>query len=283
MMETNTKETHTQAFFHAADGSNIFYQSWLPVTQAHAVLAICPGLGDHSGRYSYLATYFVGKGYAVYALDTRGHGRSDGKRGYVSKWDDYRQDLREFIQNIKRQHPSLQIFLMGHSLGGLMVLDCVLHYPENLQGVITSAPALISTAISPGKLMLARFLSGILPGLQIKAGLDAEGISSQPEEVQRYKQDPLVHDWGTPRLSTEAAAAQQRCLQMAPGLKPPILMVHGDADRLMPVESSRKFFDLISHSDKQLTIYPGVYHESHNDFRREQYFADLETWIQNHC
>jgi alpha-beta hydrolase superfamily lysophospholipase len=265
--------------FTGYGGVPIYYSYWSAEGKPQAVLIIVHGLGEHSGRYQYLVDALVPEQISVYAFDLRGHGRSGGKRGVLRDWREFRQDLDTLLALVRGKEPGVPVFLMGHSLGGLIALDYVLEYSPEVKGVITSSPALVPTAVSKGKVLLAKILSRLLPDLQIKTGLDSSGISSQPEEVKRYQEDLQVHDWGTPRLGTEILAAQARTLASAERISVPLLIVHGEADSLTPVESSQDLFQRVATSQKKIITYPGSYHEIHNDFARAQEFEDLIAWI----
>lgn len=275
---------HSESSFVGVGNTNIYYQYWRPgsVKEPRAVLAINHGLGDHSGRYPYLVEDMVARGIAVYALDQRGHGRSEGQRGYINNWDELREDLHTFLGLVHQDEPDLPLFLLGHSLGGLVVLDYALVYPQGLQGVIASAPAVMQTAITPVKVLLAKSLSRLVPRFTLATGLDYKGISRDPQVVAQYQQDPLVHEVGTTRMGAEAFAAQDRALAGAGSFEPPLLLIHGDADRLVPVLGSQTFYERVAHADKKIIIYPGGYHEAHNDEHRQQYFEDLSEWIEAH-
>lgn len=273
-----------ESFFNGVDGGQMFYQYWRPDggAGARAAIAVCHGLGEHGGRYQYLAEAMVARQFCVYALDHRGHGRSEGQRGHVDRWEVLREDLHTFVGIVRQQEPGQPLFLFGHSLGGLIALDYALAHPRGLQGVIASAPAVLQTAISPVKVSLAKMLSRLTPTLSMQTGLDPAGISRDPVEVQHYQQDPLVHDVGTTRLGAESFAAQDRTLAAAGNFNLPLLLVHGEDDFLIPVLASRSFYERAGSADKELILYPGGYHESHNDIHREQYFDDLAVWIENH-
>lgn len=278
---------HIESSFVGVGGRKIYFQYWrlesAGQVSPRALLAINHGLGDHGGRFPYLVDYMVARDIWVYALDHRGHGRSEGQRGHINNWNELREDLHTFLELVRQQTPDRPLFLLGHSLGGLMVLDYALVYPQGLQGVIVSAPAVMQTAISPFKVLLAKTLSRVAPSFSLATGLDYQGISRDPVEVQRYQQDPLVHEVGTVRLGAEAFAAQERTLAAAASFKPALLMVHGDADRLVPVRGSQTFYERVTQPDKRIIIYPGGYHEPHNDEHRQQYFDDLVAWIEEHC
>ena len=272
---------HDQGQFRGTGDIELTYQRWRPEGQASAVLAFVHGLGEHSGRYMNLVNHLVPLGYALVGYDLRGHGRSPGKRGHISAWSEYRDDLAAFLD-----HASLAdcpLFLMGHSLGGLIVLEYVLYHGDRpLAGVIGSGVSLTASGLSAFVLAMGRILSRILPALQIKTGLDPTTISRDPAVVRAYQEDPLVHGLGTPRLSTESLSAMERTLARAAEWQLPLLLLHGGADRLVPIAPTRSFFQQVTIADKQMIEYPGGYHEPHNDIHHPQVTADLERWLAQH-
>ncbi len=260
----------------------MYYQAWLPAGAPRGVLVLVHGLGEHGGRYPNLVERLVPAGFAVYAMDNRGHGRSGGQRGFVPAWDAFREDLRQFVALVKKEQPDGPLFLMGHSLGGLIALDYALHYPEGLRGVVASAPAVRNKGVSPLLMAAARVLSRIVPAMTIKTGLDATAISRNPDVVQAYRDDPLVHDLGTPRLANESEKAMAWVNAHAGEWNLPLLVLHGEADRLVPIEGSRAFFEAVPVKDKRFIAYPGGYHESHNDLHHPQATADVLAWLEAH-
>lgn len=271
---------HLEGSFRGSGNLDLFYQSWHPEGQPRAALALVHGFGEHSGRYPNVVNHFVPRGYAIYGLDHRGHGRSPGQRGHINAWSEYRDDVHAFMQLVTEREWPRPIFLWGHSLGGLIVLEYALHYPDNLRGVIASAPLLGQAGISPILIALARLLSRIAPTFSLSTGLDATTLSRDPAVVKAYTSDPLVHSLGTPRLSTEISAAQTWTLAHASEWRVPLLLFFGTADRLVPPENTRKFFDAITFPDKNKIEYEGAYHETHNDIIHAQVMADVEQWLQ---
>jgi alpha-beta hydrolase superfamily lysophospholipase len=232
-----------------------------------------------------VVNHLVPRGYVVYGFDLRGHGRSPGPRGYISSWADYRTDVKAFLGMIREQDTlsaGRPLFLMGHSMGGLIVLQYALHHPDGLRGVIASGPILGQVGVSPLLLTLSRILSRIWPRLALSTGLDASAISRDPAVVKAYGEDPLVHSVGTPRLGTELEAAMERTMQRAADWQLPLLILHGGADRLAPAELSRLFFETVNVADKTRIEYEGGYHEPHNDTIHQRVVADLEGWLADH-
>ncbi len=261
----------------------LYYQSWRPAASPRGTVAILHGFGEHSGRYLNVVNGLVPGGYAVYGFDLRGHGRSPGQRGYISDWSEFREDTRAFVNMLGRNDPSTPVFLMGHSLGGLIALDYALRSPDGLQGVVASSPLLAQPGISPILIALSRGLSRVLPRFSLNTGLDASRLSRNPQVVDAYRQDPLVHSLGTPRLGTEITATQQWSLAHAAEFKLPLLMILGSEDRLAPPQAGREFFRRVTIADKEMHEYADAYHECHNDIIYEQTIADLKHWLDAHC
>jgi alpha-beta hydrolase superfamily lysophospholipase len=254
----------------------------MPDTSPRAVLAVVHGYGEHSGRYMNMVRALVPHGYGLHAYDLRGHGRSPGRRGHVDRWGDYEDDTCLFLAQIQARSPGIPIFLYGHSLGGMIVLTYGLRRPEGLRGVIASAPALATPNISPFLLSVSRLFSRAWPTLSMPTGLDVQSISRDPEVVNAYRNDPLVRDIGSARLSTELAAAREWALAHASEFQLPLLMVQGGADRLIPPEMGQRFYDQVLLTDKEIKVYPDAYHEVHNDLCAQQVMLDMEHWLERH-
>jgi len=273
---------HNEGTFSGFGELELYYQHWRPEKEPKATLAVVHGFGEHSGRYGNVVDWFVPRGYAVYAFDLRGHGRSPGPRGYLNNWDELRGDVKSFLELVHEQEPDQAVFLLGHSMGGLIVLEYVLHHPEGLAGVIGSGPLLAQAGVSPFLIALSKVLSSILPRLTLDTNLDATAISRDPAVVEAYVNDPLVHSLATPRLSTELTRAFEWTQAHAAEMRIPCLIVHGSADQLVPPEGSRVFYENMTLSDKERQVYEGYYHEVFNDVGKERVLAAVETWVERH-
>ena len=271
---------HDESTFSGFGGLELYYQCWRPEGEPRVALAIVHGFGEHSGRYGNVVDWFVPKGYAVYAFDLRGHGRSPGPRGHVNEWAEFRRDVKAFLELVHEQEPGRAVFLLGHSMGGLIVLEYVLHHPEGLAGVIASGPVLAQAGVSPLLITLSKILSGILPRLTLDTKLDATAVSRDPAVVEAYVSDPLVHSLGTPRLGTELTRAVEWTQAHAVEMRVPCLIVHGSADLLAPPEGSRLFYENVTLADKERQVYEGYYHEVFNDVGKERVLAAVEVWIE---
>ena len=273
---------HLEGTFKGSDGMELYYQRWRPEGIPRASLAVVHGFGEHSGRYGNVVDWFVPRGYAVYAPDQRGYGRSPGGRGYVNAFAEYRHDVAAFLDLVRTAEAGRPLFLLGHSLGGLIVLDYALRDPSGLDGVIASGPSLGAAPVSPFLLLLSRALSRLWPQLTLETGLEVAALSRDQAVVEAYVNDPLVHNLGTPRLATEMAKAADRAQGRAADLALPCLILHGGADRLCDPKDSQAFFDRVTFADKVRHEYEGYYHEIFNDLDKEVVFADVEAWLDDH-
>ncbi len=274
---------HGEGAFPGVGGLELYYQTWLPEGSPLAILAIVHGFGEHSGRYGTVVNLLTSRGFAIYGFDHRGHGRSPGQRGHINAWDEYRGDVNAFLKTIQAQNPQEAIFLMGHSMGALIVLDYVLRRPEKLAGTIVSGTPIDPVGFAkPYLITLARLLSRIWPRCPIKIPFDAATISRDADVVAAYRQDSLVHCLATPRWGTESQKTIQWIRSRPQDLQMPILMIHGGSDPINTVAGCEDFFAKVTYPDKQLLVYPESYHEPHNDLDHKQVVEDLEKWLTKH-
>ncbi|MBA4395726.1 MAG: alpha/beta hydrolase, partial [Desulfobacca sp.] len=258
----------------------IYYQGWLPEGPVKAVLLVVHGLAEHSGRYQNPVNYFVPLGYAVYGIDHLGHGKSDGRRVYVDRFEDFTQTVKKILDMIRGWHPDQPIFLVGHSLGGLIAAYYLLDHQADLTGAILSGPAVkIPDNISPVVIFLGKIFSALVPKFGL-IGLEAEGISRDPAVVQAYQNDPQVYTGKTTaRLAAEMLKAMKRVSSEAVKIKLPILIIQGGADKLVDPAGARMLYDRVGSVDKKVIIYEGLYHEVFNEPERDKVLHDVENWL----
>ncbi|MBN2007137.1 MAG: lysophospholipase [Anaerolineae bacterium] len=270
--------------FSTHDGLQLFTQCWLPQRTPQANLVMVHGIGEHSGRYANFAEWFTPQGYAVYAFDHRGHGKSPGLKGHVAHWSDFREDVGAFLNHVKRQEADSPLFLIGHSMGGLIVLDYGLHGDvTGLKGVVASGPALGSAEkLSPIQRILIRILSPILPKVQLDNGLDVNGLARDPEVIRLYRQDPLVHPKITPCLASEMFQTADNCMRHAKDWPAnlPLFIVHGGADAICPPQASARFFADVTANNKLRREYEDYLHEVFNEIGREAVLQDVQDWLE---
>jgi len=267
-------------FFEGQEGYNLYYRGWLPRQHPRAVIFIAHGLAEHGGRYAATAAFLVEEGYYVYCHDHQGHGLSEGTRGYIRHFSTYAEDLASFIASQSSEYPGLPIFLLGHSIGGTIVIDYCLQNHGSVNGLILSAPALQQGAsIKTWQVALTRILSVIAP----KAGvdrLDSSTISRDRAVVDAYRNDELVY---TGKLSARLCSEILQTMQVLPpqtsGIRLPVLIMHGAEDRLVAPGGSRKAYDALGSTDKTLRVFPGLFHEIMNEPERHMVYKEIAEWI----
>ncbi len=274
---------HQEGTFPGVRGSGIYYQGWLPDGPVKAVLVIVHGLAEHSGRYLNLVNHFVPLGYAVYGLDHLGHGKSEGPRVYLDRFQDYTITLKAFLALIRGWQPDKAIFLVGHSLGGLIGACYLLDHQADLTGAVLSGPAIkIPDKITPAIIFIGKILSALMPRFGL-IGLETEGISRDPAVVQAYLGDPLVFTGKTTaRLAAEMLKAMQRVNAEAEKITLPILVIQGGDDRLVDPAGARVLFERVGSVDKKVIIYDGFYHEVFNEPEHDKVLRDVEMWLDGH-
>ncbi len=275
-----TAQAETTGTYAGARGTPLFRRAWRPPGTPRAVVATLHGLGDHSGLYPSLVEHLLSRGFAVHAPDLRGNGRSPGQRAYIASWETFREDLRRFLDVVRAEEGDPPLFLLGNSLGGLIVLEYSLHHPEGLRGVMAAAPPLGRLTVPAGLMLLGRVMSRVCPRLGLRTGLDLSGLARDPEVVRTVLADPLFHRWGTARLSTEVVAAIARVQAGAPRFPVPVLVLHGGGDRMVPPDGSRAFVARCGQPDRTLLEYPEAYHVLFEDLGRERALTDLSRWIE---
>lgn len=289
---------HEQGHRTIATGQCAYWQAWLPANPARAVVVVVHGIHEHSARYSHVGARLAAAGFAVYAADHRGHGRSDGRRANIERMTLILADLRSFVRFCAARHAGAPIFMVGHSLGGLIALhyaaaervaaegtvDLSTTEPGSaLHGLVVSGPAVTATAGSALARRLAGALSALVPNLGVATLDAAEKISRDPEVVRAYRQDPLVYLGKIKaRTGAEIMMAMQRLPALLPRLSIPLLLLHGTDDRICPLADSTMVHDAVSSPDRTLRHYPGLYHEVFNEPEREAILTDLVAWLNDH-
>ena len=259
----------------------LFAQAWLPDRNPEALVVISHGLAEHGGRYPELADDLVARGYAVYALDHRGHGRSSGPRANVGRFSYLVTDLGTCIGRAQRQHPGAPVFLLGHSMGGAVALAFALRDASLLTGLVLSAPTLAVGEVPPPlKLLTVRLLSVLAPSTGAWT-LQAGAISRDPQVVHAYERDPLVHRGPIPaRTIAELMQAMADFPAAMPGLRIPVLVQHGTGDRLVPLAAARPVYERLgTPKSRTVRLYEGLFHEVYNEPERGKVIADLVAWL----
>ena len=271
-----------EARFVVGARRSLFRRSWLPA-EPDRLIVLTHGLGEHSGRYEDFGAWFAARGAAVHAYDLAGHGRSDGRRGHIQRFEDFLNDLATFLETARSDHGSLPCAIVGHSMGGLIVAAFARERDPDVDCVVTSGPLLtLPSGLSDAKVLLARMLSRVWPTFTSDAGIAPGALSRDPDVGKKYLADPLVHSKVTASLGVALSEGIERTAGGGAGLRIPILMLHGGDDVLCAPSGSETFFAGVStkQGDLQsaLQIYPELRHEIFNEPERERVFQDILTW-----
>lgn len=274
---------HQEGYLKGVRDTDIFYQYWLPEGEPKATLLVVHGVREHSGRYMNVVNHLVPSGYGVYGIDHIGHGKSDGERVYVERFQDYTKTLKKYFDMIREWQPERPIFLIGHSMGGLISTAFLLEHQDELSGAVLSAPSIkVSDNTSQAIIFVGKLLSIIMP----KAGLiklDAENVSRDPAVVDAYINDSLAYTGKiTARLGAEILKTMQRVTEQATKIRLPIMIVQGSDDKVVDPRGAQLLYDLVTSEDKTIKIYDGLYHEVFNEPEHEQVLNDVKTWLEAH-
>jgi acylglycerol lipase len=274
---------HIEGKFIGVRNIQVFYQAWLPDGEVKAVLPIVHGLGDHSGRYMNVVNHFVPLGYVVYGLDQIGHGKSGGPREYVERFDDFSDTFTAYLTMVKQWQPGKPIFLLSHSIGGLIASYYLLDHQAEFQGAIFSAPVVkVASHVTQMTVFMARALSLLAPSAGVLP-VDPSTVSRDPAVVKAYIDDPLVfHGKTTARLSAEMLRALNRVSAETGKITLPFIAMQGGADRLVDPDGAQILYEKAGSKDKTLKIYEGLYHEIFNEPEHERVLGDVETWLAAH-
>ena len=274
---------HIEGNFTGVKGLKIYYQAWVPDTPK-AVIQLVHGGFEHSGRYQNVVNKLLPEGYAIYADDHRGHGKSEGLRNHVDSFDEFIEDEKIFYETIKEQYPNLPIFMLGHSLGSFIALFFTEKYENLLNGLILSG-----TGTNPGKetsgflKVIAKIFSKIAPKMKFNPRIDAKYLSHDPEVIINYKTDPLVYaDKITARLGYEMVKNFKNLKKVIENLKINLLVQCGSEDKL--IKGSEELDEYFKMDDKTIKIYEGLYHEVYNEIEKDRRIVlkDLRDWLNSH-
>jgi acylglycerol lipase len=274
---------HIDGNFKGVRNINIYYQAWLPEGKVKAVLLVVHGLGEHSGRYMNVVNHFVPLGYAVYGYDLIGHGKSGGAREMVDRFEDWTDTLTVYYDMIKGWQTGKPIFLLGHSLGGLVASIYLIDHQAKFQGAVISVPLIkVGENVSQATVIMGKVMSILAP----KAGLlplDPNTISSDPAVVKAYIDDPLVaHSKIPARVAAEMLKGMLRVTAEADKITLPFIALQGSKDRLVDPGSAQMLFDKAKSKDKTIKIYKGLHHEVFNEPERARVLKDVENWLAAH-
>ena len=271
----------TEWKWRTRDGLESYARGWT-VEKPKAVICLLHGHGEHVNRYNHVGQAFNDAGFALQGFDLRGHGRSAGQRGHIPSYESLLNDISDFLADAQKRYPGLPLFIYGHSMGGNLVVNYVLRYPQGLQGAIVTGPWLRLAFEPPAlQLTLGKMMNTLAPSFSQASGLDQAAISRDPEVVRAYAADPLVHNKISARLFTAIHQSGLWALEHAANLKIPMLLMHGGADRITSTGASQEFVAAAG-SLITLRIWDGGYHEIHNDLEKVRVIRSMTDWLNEH-
>jgi alpha-beta hydrolase superfamily lysophospholipase len=268
----------SESYFSGAGARTLFRRSWVP-PEPRRLFVLVHGYAEHSGRYDHVGAWFAARRCAVHAFDQRGHGRSHGVRCHVRRFDEFLDDLDRLLKRLRTEHPGLPRFLVGHSMGGLVVAAYARERRPDLSGVVTSGAALsVGAGVSVLRGLWFRLLRAVTPKLSLASGIDPQGLCTNPDVVRAYCEDPLVQTRLTLSLATALFDAARRSATRGAEIALPTLVLHGRDDPICPARASETFAGTVPRG--RLRIYDGMRHEIFNEPENEAVFQDVLDWMR---
>lgn len=275
---TKASRASTEGRFDSIAGLRIFTRTWRPEAPPRGVVVIVHGFNAHSGQYQWVAEQFMDNRLAVYALDLRGRGHSDGERFYIDQFADYVADVSTLVKHAKAQEPGLPVFLLGHSAGGVISCTYALDHQSELAGLICESFA-FQVPAPDFALAVLKGLSHVAPHARV-LHLKNEDFSRDPKVVEAMNNDPLIdHEVQPTRTVAEMVRADERLKKEFPLITLPVLILHGTHDKVTKPSGSQLFHDTAGSADKTLKLYEGHFHDLLNDIGKEVVMSDITSWV----
>lgn len=263
------------------DNINLYARDWKPIGEPKAVVCLAHGLGEHCGRYAHVAEALNHAGYAMLSFDLRGHGLSGGPRGHSASGEAFLDDMDCLCAEAENRYQGKPRFSYGHSLGGTLVLYHSLRRKPQLAGVISTGPGFQSPILEQKiKVTFANALAAVLPMITMTSGLNPDHLSHDPQVVQDYRNDPLVHNKASLAMASSTVRSIQWTMDHAAEIEQPLLLMHGTADKITYPTGSQEFARRVPGSCT-LRLWDGLYHEVHNEPEKEQVIAEMIQWMDS--
>jgi acylglycerol lipase len=263
-------------------GLKLVSMAWLPESKPKAVAVVVHGYGEHMGRYRHVVEALLERDYAVYGLDHRGHGQSEGVRAHVEHFDYFVDDLRLLVRQAQQSQPDLPLVMIGHSMGGLIAARYALRYQSDLAALVLSGAALLPGAVNPLLVKLSGLIARIAPRLPV-APPPVEGLtilSRDPAIIEAFTSDALCYKGKMrARIGYEILQAMGNTLSRARELQVPVLIMHGADDKYTNPQGSVQLHDGASSPDKTLKLWPDCRHEIFNELEKTIIIAYMLDWL----
>jgi alpha-beta hydrolase superfamily lysophospholipase len=255
-----------------------FSRTWMPQGNPKGVICLIHGLGEHIGRYHHVADFFNRNSFALAGFDLPGHGLSEGRRGHIKSYIALQNTIDQYLQRLHKQYPDTPIILWGHSMGGNLALNYVLQNPKGVSAALITSPWLRTMGPPQGILKtIVRIFAKVAPWITIDNGLSSKDLSH--DENISYNQDPLVHSRISLRLLAAMIKRGQWALRNAHKLSIPLLLMHGNADKITDPRASQEFSEK---AKCELELWPDLYHEMHNEPQKHKVLEFMVAWLQQH-
>ena len=269
----------TEGTFETTDGRRLFERAWLPDGEPKGVLALVHGYAEHSGRYDYVGSWLAERGYAVHALDLRGHGHSEGERVFVRSFNEYLDDVDAFLALVRARHGGATPWLLGHSMGGSIVALAAVTRRPRVRGLLLSGAGLTAPPTPKLVTRILLLLGHFTPRVRLRK-LAAATVSRDPEVVAWYDADPLNFRGKMPAGLIGAMIRSALCVdERMERIDQPLLIMHGTEDALTRPAGSEALYRRASSTDKTLKLYPGLFHEILNEPEKDEVLADIANWL----
>lgn len=265
------------------DGTKLFtYNALIP--KSDEVVVLVHGFAEHIGRYNDLIRLLNQANLSVLGLELRGHGRSHGKRGYIDSIEQYEEDLDAAVLHAKKLTKHKKVFLLAHSMGGLVASLYAAHHPNQISGMVLSSPLFQIAVQVPGwKQQLSKLMSSFLPWFSLPNTMESRFLTHDAAIVRAYNDDPLVFHHVTARWFQIMMQITPKALEAASQIQVPLLLQLSQDDHVVDFETSKEWYSHLTGIDSSLKIYEGFYHEIYNELRREEPLSDMLEWLKRHA
>lgn len=270
--------------FKTSDNLTLHTARWLPDSPRAAVILV-HGYGEHSGRYEHVAQALAANGYAVFALDHRAHGKSEGTpRALIQSIDTVVADLKQYVDAVSAEFPHLRRFMLGHSMGGLITWGFIVRHQEDLSGaVISGAPVDADANVSPLLVTFANLVNRVSPAIALIDLTPLDELSHNPQNKEQFAADPLNYHGKLPIGTGVAINEEAKYVRTKlPEVTLPVLLLYGEDDMIVNPSGSHTAYELIASPDKTKKGYSAMKHEIMNELEKATVIADIIAWLDAH-
>lgn len=265
------------------DGPSLYFHATTP-EEPRVVVGLLHGYAEHGKRYAHVADAWAERGIATVAIDLRGHGRAEGRRGHCARFQEFLDDGAELTRLVRERAPEVPAVLFGHSFGGLVAASIAIARPAPWRAIALSGPFFgVASKVPLAKRLAGRVATRVAPTLAIPTGLSGKDVTHDAARGRAYDEDPLVFKTATARWFSETEAAQEQAIARAASLTLPMLLVIGLADHVVSVARARAFFDAAGSSDKTWDGREGLFHEVLNEVEWRPIADRFAEWILGHA